>query len=100
MQKEGIVMNEEYFILFVAVCNVIEKLEDINQLLRAKSIDDVIEELKQTSQAAENYYINRRSEEHTSELQSRFDLVCRLLLEKKKIFQSLTLVSLGPRINL
>src|SRR5699024_12686960 len=26
-----------------------------------------------------------RSEEHTSELQSRFDLVCRLLLEKKKI---------------
>src|SRR5437868_11863794 len=27
---------------------------------------------------------NKRSEEHTSELQSRFDLVCRLLLEKKK----------------
>src|SRR5690349_24243585 len=27
-----------------------------------------------------------RSEEHTSELQSRRDLVCRLLLEKKKIF--------------
>src|SRR6266849_10406218 len=27
---------------------------------------------------------NRRSEEHTSELQSRVDLVCRLLLEKKK----------------
>src|SRR5690349_22843536 len=27
---------------------------------------------------------NTRSEEHTSELQSRRDLVCRLLLEKKK----------------
>src|SRR6478672_13041927 len=27
---------------------------------------------------------HRRSEEHTSELQSRSDLVCRLLLEKKK----------------
>src|SRR5438105_9557391 len=26
-----------------------------------------------------------RSEEHTSELQSRVDLVCRLLLEKKKV---------------
>src|SRR2546428_2301703 len=26
----------------------------------------------------------RRSEEHTSELQSRSDIVCRLLLEKKK----------------
>src|SRR5207249_3720561 len=28
--------------------------------------------------------VGARSEEHTSELQSRFDLVCRLLLEKKK----------------
>src|SRR5437868_14577757 len=28
--------------------------------------------------------VQSRSEEHTSELQSRFDLVCRLLLEKKK----------------
>src|SRR5207247_5982755 len=29
-------------------------------------------------------YVTSRSEEHTSELQSRVDLVCRLLLEKKK----------------
>src|SRR5438105_7542091 len=29
-----------------------------------------------------------RSEEHTSELQSRVDLVCRLLLEKKKEYAS------------
>src|SRR6266513_3796631 len=28
-------------------------------------------------------FVHARSEEHTSELQSRFDLVCRLLLEKK-----------------
>src|SRR5699024_11788321 len=32
-----------------------------------------------------NERVKDRSEEHTSELQSRFDLVCRLLLEKKKI---------------
>src|SRR5699024_5557463 len=34
------------------------------------------------------YIFNRqhRSEEHTSELQSRFDLVCRLLLEKKNSY--------------
>src|SRR2546422_6115232 len=32
-----------------------------------------------------------RSEEHTSELQSRLHLVCRLLLEKKKHNQKLTL---------
>src|SRR5699024_476616 len=30
-----------------------------------------------------------RSEEHTSELQSRFDLVCRLLLEKKNNYTKL-----------
>src|SRR5207249_9852159 len=30
------------------------------------------------------HVLRLRSEEHTSELQSRFDLVCRLLLEKKK----------------
>src|SRR5437868_9724385 len=34
----------------------------------------------------------KRSEEHTSELQSRFDLVCRLLLEKKKIIRILTML--------
>src|SRR5690349_23410455 len=32
--------------------------------------------------------LNERSEEHTSELQSRRDLVCRLLLEKKKRHRS------------
>src|SRR5438874_8754325 len=31
-----------------------------------------------------NSFALQRSEEHTSELQSRRDLVCRLLLEKKK----------------
>src|SRR2546428_8912745 len=31
------------------------------------------------------FALTTRSEEHTSELQSRSDLVCRLLLEKKKI---------------
>src|SRR5690349_24030065 len=30
--------------------------------------------------------VPQRSEEHTSELQSRRDLVCRLLLEKKNLF--------------
>src|SRR5207249_5765409 len=42
------------------------------------------------TEAGENLQaaIVHRSEEHTSELQSRFDLVCRLLLEKKKIRKS------------
>src|SRR3712207_7225023 len=39
---------------------------------------------------AEHYARVCRSEEHTSELQSRQYLVCRLLLEKKKKTQTLT----------
>src|SRR5699024_12624324 len=38
----------------------------------------------QRVQAVIREELDNRSEEHTSELQSRFDLVCRLLLEKKK----------------
>src|SRR2546429_873558 len=34
--------------------------------------------------ACDGLHDKRRSEEHTSELQSRLHLVCRLLLEKKK----------------
>src|SRR5699024_12003100 len=40
-----------------------------------------------TKRVSKGIYVadfDTRSEEHTSELQSRFDLVCRLLLEKKK----------------
>src|SRR5689334_23773484 len=37
---------------------------------------------------AQSRQARRRSEEHTSELQSQFHLVCRLLLEKKKITTS------------
>src|SRR5689334_24199536 len=37
-----------------------------------------------TSRGSRSTYSTLRSEEHTSELQSQFHLVCRLLLEKKK----------------
>src|SRR2546428_7494085 len=37
--------------------------------------------------------MTKRSEEHTSELQSRSDLVCRLLLEKKKITREISSTS-------
>src|SRR5699024_431862 len=50
---------------------------DIKVLLRSKTdIEHVMDFLP------DNW--RNRSEEHTSELQSRFDLVCRLLLEIKK----------------
>src|SRR5437868_10537763 len=43
---------------------------------------------------------NSRSEEHTSELQSRFDLVCRLLLEKKKLIKFSSYLSQSNRLRL
>src|SRR5438034_5472379 len=42
------------------------------------------EETKATSSQVTKYPSGKRSEEHTSELQSHSDLVCRLLLEKNK----------------
>src|SRR2546427_942533 len=38
----------------------------------------------QLDQAGQRVHVGHRSEEHTSELQSQSNLVCRLLLEKKK----------------
>src|SRR2546430_8360946 len=40
--------------------------------------------------------VYRRSEEHTSELQSQSNLVCRLLLEKKTIESHSTLATTAP----
>src|SRR2546421_9547457 len=39
-----------------------------------------------------------RSEEHTSELQSRSDLVCRLLLEKKKKHKTNYRITIEPQL--
>src|SRR2546422_1778356 len=45
-----------------------------------------MEQLRKTAKVRQEllHYLDSRSEEHTSELQSRLHLVCRLLLEKKK----------------
>ena len=50
------------------------------QLCRNASLPETIDD----SVGAEKEAVSVRSEEHTSELQSRTNLVCRLLLEKKK----------------
>src|SRR5690554_7486456 len=48
------------------------------------SCDDATIELNPIGDTEATFYNNERSEEHTSELQSRPHLVCRLLLENKK----------------
>src|SRR5690625_6757116 len=50
-----------------------------DQVEHAPTLEEVITELLP--------FLNDRSEEHTSELQSRGHLVCRLLLEKKNIIR-------------
>src|SRR5216683_5085816 len=42
----------------------------------------------------QTHFVRDRSEEHTSELQSRSDLVCRLLLEKKKNIEIMRIITL------
>src|SRR5699024_11873938 len=49
------------------------------------NLHSIYAERSETIDLDEAYNVDTRSEEHTSELQSRFDLVCRLLLEQKKI---------------
>src|SRR2546426_6742912 len=49
-----------------------------------KSVDAFQHDLQELIKLVKNPLISSRSEEHTSELQSPCNLVCRLLLEKKK----------------
>src|SRR2546422_6373107 len=62
---------------------------------------EAIDEEPLDSVISETTRIEMRSEEHTSELQSRLHLVCRLLLEKKNVtyytvYDSVTIDGLPP----
>src|SRR5437867_10634917 len=54
------------------------------ELVAVKVGRDGVELAGQADDAVPFRVVRLRSEEHTSELQSPYDLVCRLLLEKKK----------------
>src|SRR5699024_5601102 len=75
-QAESLVHSTEKF--------VSENEDKISDEVKTEVKADV-DALKESLQGEDNEAIKQaRSEEHTSELQSRFDLVCRLLLEQKK----------------
>src|SRR2546430_6712866 len=57
----------------------------------------VLREPAELSRRRQPLHSHHRSEEHTSELQSQSNLVCRLLLEKKKLARSETMT--GNRTN-
>src|SRR5947209_15846374 len=64
-----------YTTLFRSILNIEQKLTDV---------EGQIEQIEAHLNQLNGPRFVRRSEEHTSELQSRQYLVCRLLLEKKK----------------
>src|SRR2546421_7082138 len=63
-------------------CGVV--LEGGEDLRRRAHLDDLPDTQARPIGSSPQIHARLRSEEHTSELQSRSDLVCRLLLEKKK----------------
>src|SRR5699024_11735473 len=62
----------------------LEELKDVVSTLNDNGVNPIALGNKDAWTGSMWYMYLARSEEHTSELQSRFDLVCRLLLEKKK----------------
>src|SRR2546422_4015760 len=61
---------------------VVHKFAEEGRVAIRHARTDAISKVKKTEHVSEDE--KKRSEEHTSELQSRLHLVCRLLLEKKK----------------
>src|SRR5256885_3364597 len=80
----------------------IESALDVTIARRGSKFTVRGEQAQRAAQAIEHFYDRasgeltlddvQRSEEHTSELQSPCNLVCRLLLEKKKTIESASLV--------
>src|SRR2546422_4333273 len=54
------------------------------QQLQGRGVDRLLDGAELDQDVLARLVLGDRSEEHTSELQSRLHLVCRLLLEKKK----------------
>src|SRR3989475_6115326 len=72
-----------------ALEDIKKKLAEVIQTER----EGIKDRLAGTSAEQKLAELDKRSEEHTSELQSQSNLVCRLLLEKKKKTKSTTLQS-------
>src|SRR3712207_8718020 len=70
--------------MFLLFSNGVGVDDDEVRTGNAMILDPYGEILVETGRAGDDMVVADRSEEHTSELQSRQYLVCRLLLEKKK----------------
>src|SRR5699024_12178557 len=76
--------DEKKYLLQMAEGDQVARNKLIEHNLRL--VAHIVKKFDNTGEYTEDLIsIGTRSEEHTSELQSRFDIVCRLLLEKKKL---------------
>src|SRR5689334_24587019 len=65
------------------------RLDTATQARLLAEFHDPAQTLQVRAEEQGGFSMMARSEEHTSELQSQFHLVCRLLLEKKNLFSNL-----------
>src|SRR2546430_13483495 len=67
-------------------CENVARVVEVHELLQALDVaivEELLLEVRSWSLRGRTLWWHQRSEEHTSELQSQSNLVCRLLLEKK-----------------
>src|SRR5688572_31937449 len=71
--------------LHTAVKDATVALDEASEVSAKNNLNDITKSLRRHADKISSIgQIDERSEEHTSELQSQSNLVCRLLLEKKK----------------
>src|SRR2546421_9174397 len=87
-----------YTTLFRSLREVVKFYSELNEERLHADGEKILKPLRLTEQESDDLAV--RSEEHTSELQSRSDLVCRLLLEKKKTNRKSRLISAATITNL
>src|SRR5438094_6582014 len=68
----------------VAIYQITDNIAPIDNVGKSPDVAGTARYVHRGRVVRSEYLENARSEEHTSELQSPYDLVCRLLLEKKK----------------
>src|SRR5690625_7036519 len=92
-KKYGLRFGAARFVAGVDIESASEVIQDLNERGLVVTVDhlgEFIDNKEETMKAANEsvhaIHVIARSEEHTSELQSRGHLVCRLLLEKNKTY--------------
>src|SRR5256885_6268607 len=73
-----------WFFLFIIIGGSFACIQVLNEAIKTRAIGQIVSMVLVELAVALFEVLFLRSEEHTSELQSPCNLVCRLLLEKKK----------------